>query len=47
MLIAMLKDLTLQIPTLETAKPDSNTFRNSLGKAFAHFLQVFGDQYST
>ena len=47
MLLAVLKDKTLQNPGLESVPPDSQLFKQYLGSTFAHFLQVFGDHFST
>jgi len=47
MLLALLKDLTVFNPALETFPVGSQLFMVNLGKTFAHFLLVFGEQYST
>ena len=47
MLVALLKDLALSNSAIQTAIPESPTFKVNLGLTFAHFLHVFGEQYST
>lgn len=46
MLLALLKDMSVFNPGQETAAFGSQLFMINLGKAFAHFLLVFGEQFS-
>ena len=47
MLLALLKDLALSKFNLESAPVGSLNYNVNLGKTFAHFLLVYGEQYST
>lgn len=47
MLLALLKDLALANFNLEFAPVGSHQYKVNLGKTFAHFLYVYGEQYST
>ena len=47
MLLALLKDLALSKFNLESSPVGSLNYNVNLGKTFAHFLLVYGEQYST
>jgi len=46
MLLALLKDMSVFNPNLEAVPAGSQLFMVNLGKTFAHFLLVFGEQFS-
>ena len=47
MLLALLRDLSLWNFNLEFALVGSSNYNINLGKTFAHFLLVYGEQFST
>ena len=47
MLLALLKDFKRHDPSLEAYPAGSHHFKVNLGRTFAHFLMVYGEQYST
>ena len=47
MLLALIKDFSVYNPSLESSALDPKLFVINLGKTFSHFLQVFGQDYSS